>query len=66
MEPLNVVRAAVSLFVLVLIGVAGTGWVWVGSHQGAAQAAASRVVLSLCIVAGIVGLTALWRGRPSR
>jgi len=61
---MNTVRIVISLFILLLIAVASTGWVWTGSHQSAAQSAASRVVLSLCILAGIVGLTALWRKTP--
>ena len=63
---MNAVRILISLFIVVLIAVASTGWIWTGSHQSAAQAAASRVVLSLCILAGVVGLTALWRRRSPR
>ena len=63
---MNVVRIIISLFILVLISVASTGWIWTGSHQPAAQATASRVVLSLCILAGVVGLTALWRTKAPR
>lgn len=66
MSPMNAVRLAISLFIVVLIGVATRGWIWTGSHQPAAQAAASRVVLALCIAAGIVGLGALWLRRPTR
>ena len=62
---MNAIRILISLFIVVLIAVASTGWIWTGSHQPAAQSAASRVVLSLCILAGIVGLTTLWRrGSP--
>jgi hypothetical protein len=60
---MNIIRVAISLFILVLIGVSATGWIWTGSHQPAAQSAASRVVLTLCILAGIGGLVALWRPR---
>ncbi len=63
MDVMNLVRLAISVFILVLIGVATTGWIWAGSHQTAAQSTASRVVLSACILAGIVGLTAIWRTR---
>ena len=66
MSAMNAVRLAISLFIAVLIGVATRGWIWTGGHQPAAQAAASRVVLTLCIVAGLVGLAALWCGRPTR
>jgi hypothetical protein len=63
---MNVVRTLISLFILVLIAVASTGWIWTGRHQSPAQSAASRVVLSLCILAAVVGLTALWRRRSPR
>lgn len=63
MTAMNVIRIAISAFIVVLIAVSITGWIWTGSHQAAAQSAASRVVLSLCIVAGIVGLSALWSVR---
>ena len=63
---MNILRIVISLFIFVLIGVSATGWVWAGSHQPAAQSAVSRVVLTLCILAGIVGLVALWRPRAGR
>jgi hypothetical protein len=63
MDAINLVRIAISVFILVLIGVAARGWMWTGSHQTAAQSTASRVVLTACILAGIVGLTAIWRAR---
>jgi hypothetical protein len=62
----NVIRLAISGFIVVLIALSVAGWVWAGSHQNAAQSAASRVVLSLCILAGTVGLVALWRTRTTR
>ena len=61
---MNVVRILISAFLLVLIALAVSGWVWTGGHQPAAQATASRVVLAACMLAGIAGLTALWRKRP--
>jgi hypothetical protein len=63
MDVMNLVRIAISVFILVLIGVAATGWIWAGSHQPAAQSTASRVVLTACILAGVVGLAAIWRPR---
>ena len=57
----RVIRTAISAFLVVLIVVA-----WVGGHQPGSQALASRIVLTLCIVAGLVGLRALWRARPTK
>jgi hypothetical protein len=63
MDAINLVRIAISAFILVLIGIAGTGWVWAGNHQPTAQSTASRVVLTACILAGLTGLMAIWRTR---
>ena len=60
---LNVVRVVITGFILVLITIATTGWLWVGSHQSPAQALASRVVLTLCVVAGLIGVKAVWTRR---
>ena len=62
----NVVRVAISLFILIVVAVSVTGWIWAGSHQPRAQMIASRAVLSVCILAGGIGLTALWRVRRTR
>jgi hypothetical protein len=66
MDLMNIVRIAISVFIVVLIGVATTGWIWTGRHQPAAQSTASRVVLTLCILAGIVGLATIWRNRRTK
>jgi hypothetical protein len=58
---MNIVRIVISVFILVLIGVSLLGWVWTGTHQSASQAAASRMVLTLGVLAGVIGLVALWR-----
>jgi hypothetical protein len=51
---------------MILIAVFLVGWIWVGSHQPASQAAASRVVLTLGILAGVIGLAVIWRSRPAQ
>ena len=62
---MNLVRVVISLFILILIGVSVVGWVWTGVHQPPSQHDASRIVLTLGILAGVVGLVALWRHRPA-
>jgi hypothetical protein len=57
-----VIRAAMSAFILVLFVIVGVGWMWASAHQTPSQALASRAVLSLSALAGVVGLVALWRG----
>jgi hypothetical protein len=61
MRAVTVIRAAISLFIVVLIAIAGAGWVWTGANQAPGQALGSRVVLALAVLAGLVGLRALWR-----
>jgi predicted negative regulator of RcsB-dependent stress response len=60
---MTIIRLLISVFLILLIVVATIGWIWVGRHQAAAAAAASRVVLTLCIAAGLAGLGVLWRAR---
>ena len=66
MTAMNVIRIAISFFILVVMALSVTGWIWTGAHQTAAQSTASRVVLSLCIIAGGIGLSALWRVKPPK
>jgi hypothetical protein len=58
---MNVVRAAISVFIVVLLAISTAGWIWVGSHQSAAQATASRTVLGIGTLAALLALLALWR-----
>ena len=50
-------------FIVVLIITATTGFIWVGRHQTATQATASRIVLVLSVVAGLIGVRNVWRSR---
>ena len=63
---MNIVRIVISAFIAILIAVSTIGWIWTGTHQPPSQAAASRVVLTLGVVAGIVGLVVLWRPDAQR
>jgi hypothetical protein len=58
---MNAIRIAISLFIVVLIVAAVSGWVWTGDHQAPAQSMASRVVLTISALAGAVGLVMIWR-----
>lgn len=66
MQATNLIRIGITFFIVVLIAISLSGWMWTASHQPPGQSVASRIVLGLCIVAGLVGLVALWRGRPTR
>ncbi|HKF66768.1 MAG TPA: hypothetical protein VKB36_09575 [Vicinamibacterales bacterium] len=61
---MNTIRIVISLFIAVLIAVSAVGWVWTGAHQPASQAAASHLVLGLGMLAGVVGVVAIWRAQP--
>ena len=54
MDARNIIRIVIALFIAVLIAVSVVGWIWTGSHQQASQAAASRMVLMLGVLAGVV------------
>jgi len=62
---MNTIRIVISLFIAVLIAVSAVGWVWTGAHQPAPQATASHVVLGLGMLAGVVGVIAIWREKPA-
>ena len=51
-----------SAFICVLFVIAGLGWNWATGHQTPGQAQASHAVLALSVLAGLVGMIALWRG----
>jgi hypothetical protein len=67
---MNAIRVVISFFIAVLIVVSVTGWVWTGAHQPPSQATASHLVLGLAMLAGVVGVVAIWRdpkaGRAGR
>jgi len=58
---MQAIRIAISLFVGVLIAISVLGWRWTSAHQTAAQSTASHLALGLAIVAGVVGVLAIWR-----
>jgi hypothetical protein len=60
----NVIRLAISLFVVVLVWVSALGWIWAGTHLSAGQAVASRIVLAAGVIAAGAALSMLWRWRP--
>jgi hypothetical protein len=56
------IRIAITAFTLVLMAVSAMGWVWWdGANQPAGQVLAGRTVLLLGMLAGIMGLVAIWR-----
>jgi membrane protein YdbS with pleckstrin-like domain len=56
------IRIAITAFTLLLMAVSAMGWVWWnGANQPAGQVFAGRTVLLLGMLAGIVGLVAIWR-----
>jgi hypothetical protein len=62
---MNTIRIVISLFIAVLIAVSVVGWLWTSTHQPPSQATASHVVLGLGMLAGVVGVVALWREKAA-
>lgn len=60
----NGVRVAISAFVLLLLIIVTLGWMWTTRHQPPALKVASHVVLALAALAGVFGLTRIWRHEP--
>jgi amino acid transporter len=62
----NGVRLLISGFIVVLIALAALGFRWWGLEGPKPPPADGRPVLAVGIVAGLVGLWALWRDRGPR
>jgi len=58
---MTLIRVLMTTFVLLLIAVSLAGWIWTGGNQPPAQAMASRLVLTLGMIGGLIGLRAIWR-----
>jgi ABC-type thiamin/hydroxymethylpyrimidine transport system permease subunit len=63
---MNTIRIVITLFIAVLIAVSVVGWIWTSAHQPSSQATASHVVLGLGMLAGVVGVVAIWRDGSTR
>ena len=62
---MTLVRILITLFVGAILAATIAGWVWTGQHQPPAGAIASRVVLGLSAIAGLVALIVVWRRNSS-
>jgi membrane protein YdbS with pleckstrin-like domain len=60
-----VVRAAITLFLVLLLTVVTMGWFWTASHQPPPLRSASHVVLAISAVAGVFALARIWRSDRS-
>jgi hypothetical protein len=58
---MNGIRIAITFFILLLFAASIAGWRWTGANQPPAQSAASRIVLTIGMAAGMIGLAAIWR-----
>jgi hypothetical protein len=63
---MNLIRTAISAFIVVLLVSAVAGWQWTTVHQPARAAMASHFVLALSAAAGLFGLVMIWVRRPDR
>jgi hypothetical protein len=62
---MRAIRLAITSVILLLVSAALAGLRWTGTHQSPSDARASRLVLSLAVLAGLAGLGAIWR-KPSQ
>jgi hypothetical protein len=60
---MTIVRLLISAFIVVLIVIAAAGWIWTGEHMPTDQMLWGRAALAGCVVAGVVGLAAVWKDR---
>lgn len=63
---MTLVRTLVTVFVLVILFAVVVGWQWTGQNQPPAGAMASRVVLAISALSGLVALIAVWRPNRAR
>jgi membrane protein YdbS with pleckstrin-like domain len=63
---MNVVRIAITKFVLGLLTIVTLGWIWTGSHQPPPLRTASHIVLAIAALAGIFALAKIWRTESPR
>lgn len=61
---MNVLRTAISVFLVAVILLSIAGWIWAG-QQSSFQATGARVVLGLGSLASLGALLELWRGGAS-
>jgi predicted acyltransferase len=58
-----IVRLFISAFIVALIVIAATGWIWTGAHMPFDQMLWGRSALAVCVAAGLLGLAAIWKDR---
>lgn len=56
----NVVRTAITVFVLILLSVVAMGVTWTTQHQPTALRLASHIVLGVSALAGLYALSRIW------
>lgn len=57
----NLVRTAITVFVLALLATVTLGWMWTTAHQPPALRTASHLVLSIAALAGLFAVAKIWR-----
>lgn len=63
---MTAVRLLITAFIAVLLVLIVLGLMWTGANQPAPQSIASRLVLGISGLAGVLALAAIWRHNPSR
>ena len=62
----NIVRAAITAFMLILLTVVSMGWRWTSTHQQPPLRTGSQIVLAIAGLSGLFALATIWRGEGRR
>lgn len=62
---MTLMRIFVTIFVFAIFAAVVLGWQWTGANQPPAGAFASRIVLAIAAISGLVALIAVWRPNPT-
>jgi hypothetical protein len=62
----NIVRVAITAFMLILLTVVALGWRWTSTHQQPPLRTGSQVVLAIAGLSGLFALATIWRGESRR
>lgn len=57
---MNAIRTAISVFLVILLGLVVAGWIWAGTLPDAKMAGA-RAVLAACGLSAVGALALIWK-----
>jgi hypothetical protein len=60
---MNLIRSVMSVFLLIVLGLAVAGWVWAGEQPTTYVSTGGRVAVSLCGLAAVGALGLIWSAK---